>query len=177
MLTQFFESAKTFVSTLTTDQLVAIFIAVLAISCAVKLIKTGLSVILSKDHIVKRNTQAARNLNHGVQRHSAVAAFDICIIFFCLTDPFRHSLPGEAQPFPAAADAGSGCGLIVQLFSLIHALASFLSVIYRPDCRKRRCSHNQRHHREENICLVSRLGGCGLRRRAGASGAASGTAA
>ena len=46
MLTQFFESAKTFVSTLTTDQLVAIFIAVLAISCAVKLIKTGLSVIL-----------------------------------------------------------------------------------------------------------------------------------
>ena len=47
MLTQFFESAKTFVSTLTTDQLVAIFIAVLAISCAVKLIKTGLSVILS----------------------------------------------------------------------------------------------------------------------------------
>ena len=47
MLTHFFESAKTFISTLTTDQLVAIFIAVLAISCAVKLIKTGLSVILS----------------------------------------------------------------------------------------------------------------------------------
>ncbi len=47
MLTQFFESAKTFISTLTTDQLVAIFIAVLAISCAVKLLKNSLSVIFS----------------------------------------------------------------------------------------------------------------------------------
>lgn len=47
MLTQFFESAKTFISALTTDQLVAMFIAVLAISCAVKLIKNSLSIIFS----------------------------------------------------------------------------------------------------------------------------------
>lgn len=47
MLTQLFESAKTFITSLTTDQFVAIFIAVLAISCAVKLIKNGLSVIFS----------------------------------------------------------------------------------------------------------------------------------
>lgn len=47
MLTQLFESAKTFISALTTDQIVAIFIAVLAISFAVKLIKNSLSIIFS----------------------------------------------------------------------------------------------------------------------------------
>lgn len=47
MLTQFFENARAFVSALTADQIIAIFIAVLAISFAVKLIKNGLSIIFS----------------------------------------------------------------------------------------------------------------------------------
>lgn len=47
MLTQFFENAGTFISALTTDQIIAVFIAVLAISFAVKLIKNSLSIIFS----------------------------------------------------------------------------------------------------------------------------------
>lgn len=47
MLTQFFDYFRTAISNLTSDQLVAILVAVLALSCAAKAIKEGLSVILT----------------------------------------------------------------------------------------------------------------------------------
>ena len=38
-MTELFDAAKTFLSSLSTDQLVALFIGVMALSCAVKLLK------------------------------------------------------------------------------------------------------------------------------------------
>ena len=44
-MTELFDAAKTFLSSLSTDQLVALFIGVMALSCAVKLLKDTLSIL------------------------------------------------------------------------------------------------------------------------------------
>lgn len=44
-MTEFFESVKTALSSLSTDQYVAIFIAVIAISLGLKVLKEGLSIL------------------------------------------------------------------------------------------------------------------------------------
>lgn len=46
-MTELFDAAKTFLSSLSTDQMVALFIGVMALSCAVKLLKDTLSTIVS----------------------------------------------------------------------------------------------------------------------------------
>ena len=46
-MTELFDAAKTFLSSLSTDQLVALFIGVMALSCAVKFLKDTLSTIVS----------------------------------------------------------------------------------------------------------------------------------
>lgn len=47
MLTQLFDSLRGVIAGLTTDQYVAILVAVLALSCAGKVIKEGLSILLT----------------------------------------------------------------------------------------------------------------------------------
>ena len=46
-MTELFDAAKTFLSSLSTDQLVALFIGVMALSCAVKFLNDTLSTIVS----------------------------------------------------------------------------------------------------------------------------------
>lgn len=46
-MVEMIESVKLFLTNLDTSQYVAIFVAVLAVSCAVKVVKNGISVLLS----------------------------------------------------------------------------------------------------------------------------------
>ena len=79
------------------------------------------TVLIPENHVVQGDSQAFGNLNHGLQGHSAVAAFDIRVVFLRLSDLLRHPLPGQPQSLPAAADPPAGRNSIVQLFSLCHA--------------------------------------------------------